>query len=54
MDLELRSLPAANDRLVIRVYPEVSAVDIIDEVAEAVLDGHQLSDVSAVSLLFWT
>ena len=53
MDLELRSLPTANDGFVIGVDPEFPAIDVIDKVSESVLNGHQLTDVCAVSLLFW-
>ena len=53
MDLELRSLPTANDRFVIGIDPEFPAIDVVDKVSESVLDGHQLTDVCAVSLLFW-
>ena len=54
MNLELRGLPASNDRLVVSINPEISSIDIIDEVPETMLDGHKLSDIGAISLLFLT
>ena len=54
MNLKLRSLPASDDGLMIRVYPEFPPIDFIDEVSESEFYGHKLSNVSAVTLLFWT
>ena len=54
MNLKLRSLPASDDGLMIRVYPEFPTVDFVDEVSEGELDRHELPDVSAVALLLRT
>ena len=53
MDLEFWGFPASNDRFMISIDSEVPAIDIIDEVSEAVLDGHKFSNICTVSLLFW-
>ena len=52
MNLQLWSFPAANDWFVIRIDPEISAINVVDEVSEGVLDCHEFSDVCTVSLLF--
>ena len=54
MDLQLWCLPASNYWFMISIDPEVSAIDIMNEVSEGMLNGHEFSDVRAVALLFRT
>ena len=53
MGLKFWALPAANQRLMICEYGQVSSIDFTDEVPDSMLHGQELPDVGGVPLLFW-